>query len=81
MWPGTDLLGTPLQRDPKLGTRAVLTDEEYAQRQARAKLVGDDAKELPGAIVGSPIWWLEHRQTNPASIADCGTARRQGFLP
>ena len=60
MWPGTDLLGTPLQRDPKLGTRALLTDDEYAQRQARAKLVGDEAKELPAATVGSPIWWLEH---------------------
>ena len=69
MWPGTDLLGTPLQRDPKLGTRALLTDDEYAQRQARAKLVGDEAKELPGATVGSPIWWLEHgKPTRQASL-------------
>src|SRR5580704_19145876 len=69
MWPGTDLLGTPLQRDPKLGTRALLTDDEYAQRQARAKLVGDEAKELPVATVGSPIWWLEHgRPTRQASL-------------
>ena len=49
MWPGTDLLGTPLQRDPKLGTRALLNDDEYAQKEARAKLVGDDAQDLPGA--------------------------------
>ncbi len=69
MWPGTALLGTPLQRDPKLGTRALLTDEEYAQKQARAKLVGDDAKELPSSIVGSPIWWLERgKPTRQASL-------------
>jgi hypothetical protein len=37
VWPGTDLVGTPLQRDPSLGTRAVLTDEEFAQRAERAK--------------------------------------------
>jgi hypothetical protein len=28
MWPNTELLGVPLQRDPKLGTRALLTDAE-----------------------------------------------------
>jgi hypothetical protein len=68
MWPGTDLLGTPLQRDPKLGTRAFLSDEEYAQKEARAKLVGEDAQDLPGNI-GSPIWWLEHgKPTRQASL-------------
>jgi len=33
IWPGTNMIGTPLQRDPKLGTRAVLNDAELAQRQ------------------------------------------------
>ncbi len=69
MWPGTDLLGTPLQRDPKLGTRALLNDKEYAQKEARAKLVGDDAQDLPGVNIGSPIWWLEHgKPTRQASL-------------
>src|SRR5438105_7388829 len=36
VWPGTDLVGTPLQRDASLGTRNILTDQEYAQRVARA---------------------------------------------
>ena len=31
-WPGIDLVGVPMQRDPKFGTRNVLTDEEFAQR-------------------------------------------------
>src|ERR1700722_8362214 len=68
MWPGTDLLGTPLQRDPKLGTHALLNDDEYARKEARAKLVGDDAQDLPGNI-GSPIWWLERgKPTRQASL-------------
>src|SRR6266571_636711 len=32
LWPGNDMVGTPLERDRSLGTRAVLTDEEYAKR-------------------------------------------------
>jgi len=37
VWPGTDMIGTPLERPANLGTRAVLTDEEFAQRQKRAQ--------------------------------------------
>jgi hypothetical protein len=37
VWPGTEMVGTPLQRDPSLGTRATLSDAEYAQRVERAK--------------------------------------------
>jgi hypothetical protein len=36
VWPSTNMIGTPAQRDPKLGTRAVLNDEEYAKRVAIA---------------------------------------------
>src|SRR5438093_107002 len=32
LWPGNDMVGTPLERDRSLGNRAVLTDEEYAKR-------------------------------------------------
>src|SRR5579863_9719597 len=37
VWPGTDMVGTPLERPRNFGERNVLTDEEYAQREARAK--------------------------------------------
>ena len=37
VWPSTSMIGTPIERDPKLGTRAVLNDEEYAQKVAQAK--------------------------------------------
>ncbi|HTA41081.1 MAG TPA: hypothetical protein VK789_01465 [Bryobacteraceae bacterium] len=37
VWPGTAMIGTPLERDRSLGTRAYLTEQEFAQRQERAK--------------------------------------------
>lgn len=37
VWPGTDMVGTPLERPRNFGERNVLTDEEYAQRQKRAQ--------------------------------------------
>ena len=74
MWPGTDLLGVPLQRDPKLGNRALLTDKEYAQREARAKNAAEtesrayDKSDQP-VSTGSPIWWLERgKPTHQTSL-------------
>src|SRR5689334_20135080 len=37
VWPGTDMVGTPLERPRNFGERNFLTDEEYAQRQKRAQ--------------------------------------------
>ena len=37
VWPSTSMIQTPMERDPKLGTRAVLNDEEVAQKAARDK--------------------------------------------
>src|ERR1700680_2979776 len=37
VWPGTAMVGTPLERDKALGTRAFLTEDEFAKREARAK--------------------------------------------
>src|SRR5262245_14713245 len=34
LWPGQDMVGTPLERDRSFGTRAVLTDEELAKKVA-----------------------------------------------
>src|SRR5439155_551012 len=34
LWPGTDMVGTPLERDRSLGTRAFLTEEEFAKKVA-----------------------------------------------
>ena len=71
-WPGIDLVGVPMQRDPKIGTRTVLTEEEYKQAQARfaaqaardeAEFDLDAAAATPGGDVGGPVspppHWLE----------------------
>jgi hypothetical protein len=51
VWPGTDMVGTPLQRDPSLGTRAVLSDAEFAQRVERAKRQADvDSQETVNEV-------------------------------
>ena len=37
VWPGTDMIGVPLERPKQFGTRAVLTDEEFARKQAQSE--------------------------------------------
>src|SRR6185295_19660478 len=37
LWPGVDMVGTPLERDRSLGTRAFLTEEEFAKKVAFAE--------------------------------------------
>ena len=45
------MVGTPLQRDPSLGTRAVLSDQEFAQRVERAKKQADvDSQETVNEV-------------------------------
>jgi len=71
-WPSTHMVGVPVQRDEKLGTRNVLNDEEFADREARAaRQIEQDnadfdiesAKATPGGDVGGPVspppHWLE----------------------
>jgi hypothetical protein len=73
-WPGTAMVGIPLQRDEKLGTRNVLTDEEYLAREAQfasqaeqdnAEFEFETAVGVPGEV-GSPTspppHWLERGQ-------------------
>src|SRR2546421_6840873 len=51
VWPGTDMIGTPLERPANLGTRAVLTDEEFAQRQKRAQTQSEiDSQESVNVV-------------------------------
>src|SRR5579863_5753769 len=64
MWPATDLINVPMQRAANMGTRNVLTDEEYAQREKQAQqTAAADSQEFatPGGNVGinPPAYWLE----------------------
>jgi len=72
IWPGTHLVGVPMQRPEALGARNVLTDEEFAAREAQfARQAEQDnadfdleaATSTPGGDVGGPVspppHWLE----------------------
>jgi hypothetical protein len=70
IWPGIDLVGVPMQRDQRYGTRNWLTDEEFKGVQARMeKQALQDLAEFdigdtpPGGTVGGPVspppHWLE----------------------
>jgi len=71
-WPGTEMVGTPMQRDAKLGTRNLLTEDEYKAAQERfarqaaqdeADFDLEEAAKTPGGDVGGPVspppHWLE----------------------
>jgi hypothetical protein len=74
LWPATDMISVPLQRDTKLGTRSVLTEEEYKKQQAQADQTAErDAEQFvkPGTVAGinPPAYWLEHgKPTHQASL-------------
>jgi hypothetical protein len=71
-WPGTHMVGVPMQRPEALGLRNVLNDEEFAAREAQAERQTeqdnadfdlDAAASTPGGDVGGPVspppHWLE----------------------
>jgi hypothetical protein len=72
IWPGTAMVGVPMQRDEKLGLRNWLTEEEYTAREAEfarqdeldnADFELENAATTPGGAVGGPVspppHWLE----------------------
>jgi hypothetical protein len=91
-WPGIDLVGVPMQRRPELGTRNVLTEEEFKQAQERfAQQAARDeadfdleaAASTPGGAVGGPVspppHWLE--RGNPQYIASLIVDPADGRMP
>src|SRR6185436_4959855 len=72
IWPGTAMVGVPMQRDEKLGLRYWLTEEEFTAREAQfarqeeqdnADFSLETAASTPGGDVGGPVspppHWLE----------------------
>src|SRR5918993_1489121 len=43
VWPGTEMVGVPLQRPEQFGTRNVLTEQEFQARVAQAKQTEENA--------------------------------------
>src|SRR6266853_3912704 len=68
VWPATELIGVPVQRPANFGTRNVLTEEEFTQRQTQAKRTAEsDAEEYakegaPG--INPPSYWIERGKPN-----------------
>jgi hypothetical protein len=93
-WPGTEMVGVPMQRDEKLGLRNVLTDEEFAERERRAAQQEEqdnadfeleNAASTPGGDVGGavspPPHWLERGepQRQASLIVDPPNGRMPAF--
>ena len=84
IWPGTDYVGTPLQRASDFGTRNQLTEEEFKARQLAAQRQTDEdnadfsidkvsseqeARGTVGGPVSPPPHWLERgKPTYQASL-------------
>ena len=91
-WPGIELVGVPMQRNAALGTRNVLTEEEFKQAQERfARQAAQDeadfdletATSTPGGDVGGPVspppHWLERGK--PQHIASLIVDPPDGRMP
>ena len=91
-WPGIELVGVPMQRAANLGTRNVLTDEEFKAAQERfarqaaqdeAEFDLDAATSTPGGDVGGPVspppHWLERGK--PQHIASLIVDPPDGRMP
>jgi hypothetical protein len=91
-WPGIELVGVPMQRRTELGTRNVLTEEEFKQAQERfaqqaardeAEFDLESATSTPGGDVGGPVspppHWLERGK--PQYIASLIVDPPDGRMP
>jgi len=73
IWPSGQLITVPFERPAALGTRALLSDQEYAQRVAEVEQQAkEDATEFStggGGSVTPPSHWLESgRASRQASL-------------
>ena len=68
VWPSTSMIGTPVQRDPELGTRAVLNDEEYAKRAAKPPIDGSGGLRPEGKFRISGGWLERGKPNRQASL-------------
>jgi hypothetical protein len=64
VWPSTSMIQTPMERDPKLGTRAVLNDEEVAAKVARNKQFARIESGTPNGPVPLAAGWFDYGKPN-----------------
>ncbi len=93
IWPSTDMLTVPIERPVEFGTRAVLSDEEFARRQAdtRRQAAADEEETIlaretssaPGAGTGPPSHWGERgrAQRQASLVVEPANGRKPRMTP
>ena len=86
LWPSNDMQGTPYERPESFGTRATLTDEEFAARQeARARQAKADGEvyvpQGPRTGIGGPAHWSAGERGNPQRQASLVVDPPNGRIP
>jgi len=80
-WPSSNMGTVPLQRPESFGTRNVLTDAEFAQRQAQAaKQVAQDHEDFDFANPSVPFGQVGGGQSPPQHWFERGDPQRQASL-
>ncbi len=64
VWPSTSMLQTPMERDPKLGTRAVLNDQEVARRRPEISNSTSSKQGNASGIVPLAAGWFDYGKSN-----------------
>jgi hypothetical protein len=80
-WPGTNMASVPLQRPESFGTRNVLTDAEFAERQAQAaRQVEEDNADFDFDNPSVPFGQIGGGQSPPQHWFERGATQRQASL-
>jgi hypothetical protein len=93
LWPGTQMMGVPLERPAAQAGRTLLTDDELQQREAQARRQAEADNEefvaprqeaaIPGAGTGPPGHWGERGipQRQTALVVDPADGRIPPMRP
>ena len=80
-WPGSQMAGVPLQRAESLGTRNVLTEEEFAARKAQAaRQAVQDVADFDFDNPSVPFGQVGGGQSPPQHWFERGEPQRQASL-
>jgi hypothetical protein len=80
-WPSTNMAGVPLQRSASFGTRNVLTDAEFAERQAQAeRQQAQDNADFDFENPSVPFGQIGGGQSPPQHWFERGETQRQASL-
>jgi hypothetical protein len=64
VWPSTSMIHTPIERDSKLGTRALLNDEEVAKKMEQNKFFNRLETGNPNGVVPLAAGWFDSGKPN-----------------